>query len=64
MRPCPFCHRPGSTCWVMPCLELDTLLHKASPDSQAEHDLADWATAVGVELRRKADGSRIPPRKS
>lgn len=58
-KPCPFCARPGSTCWVMPCLELDRLLHEAPGDAAIERELADWATAVGVELRRR-DGQPIP----
>lgn len=43
---CPWCGRIGSTCWVMPCLRMQTAL-----DTSDDKSMAKWARAVGVSLQ-------------
>lgn len=51
-RPCPWCGRARSTCWVMPCLELSLLLERAPSSPADERRLASWARAAGGKLVR------------
>jgi hypothetical protein len=44
-RSCCFCGRSAASCWLMPCLVLDTALQTGD-----EPTLVDWADAAGVAL--------------
>jgi hypothetical protein len=46
--PCPWCARPGSECWVLPCLALQQAL-----DTEDDSAMIRFARAVRVAIAHR-----------
>lgn len=51
---CPWCGRAASTCWIMPCLDLETALARAD-----DRRMARWAKAAGIKLQNAQTGKVV-----
>jgi hypothetical protein len=46
-RPCPYCGRSCRDCWVMPCLEVERIIH------QGKRFVVQWLQAAGYTVRKQ-----------
>jgi hypothetical protein len=54
---CCFCGRTAPTCWILPCLSLDTALRTEDDDAMVE-----WGRVAGVGIAKRGTAIVAPPR--